>query len=150
MAQIRKMLEHEAELVLRLWNENCLEAAGAALSDRDAANVLALLRQYASHKDVFCLVSEEQDGLVGFLTARAASHPLMQGLVGEIEELFVQPHHRRSGIGTELVNHAVSILRQQGASPLRVLACAESPTAREFWRSLGWEHDLDAYSLYDK
>ena len=46
MAQIRKMLDHEAEEVLKLWNENCLEAAYRVLSDSEAASVLFLLRQY--------------------------------------------------------------------------------------------------------
>ena len=148
MDQIRKMLEREAEAVLNLWNDNSLEAAGASLSAPEAAGVLAALRRYAAHPQAFCLVAEAESGLVGFLTACIDSHPVLEGLSGEIEELYVQPQSRRTGIGSALVLQAAAMLRQQGAETLRVLACTESPVARAFWLGLGWEQDLVVYSLY--
>ena len=148
MAQIRKMLESEAEAVIDLWNTNSLEAAGASLSAYEAAGVLAALRKYAAHPEAFCLLAEAESGLVGFLTAHTASHPVLEGLVGEIEELYVLPNARRSGIGAALVQQAAAMLRQQGAGTLRVHACAESPVARGFWQGLGWEQDLVVYSRY--
>ena len=131
------MLESEAESVLHLWNDNSLEAAGASLSASEATGVLAALRKYAAHPQAFCLVAEAESGLVGFLTAHTASHPVLEGLVGEIEELYVQPHARRGGIGSALVQQAAAMLRQHGAGTLRVHACAESPVARGFWRAWG-------------
>ncbi len=137
MSQIRKMLESEAEAVLNLWNANSLEAAGAGLSASEAAGVLAALRKYAAHPQAFCLVAEAESGLVGFLTAHTASHPVLEGLVGEIEELYVQPQVRRAGIGSALVQQAVVVLRQYGTGTVRVHACAESEVARCFWQSSG-------------
>jgi len=147
MAQIRKMMESEAGQVLALWNENCVEAAGRSLSDSESAGVLRLLRQYASHRDAFCLVAEEQGQLVGFVTACLLSHPVMEGCCGEIEELYVQPHTRRCGIGSGLVSQAVALLRQQGASSIRTHVCTDSPLAKSFWQHLGWEHNLAVFSL---
>jgi len=147
MAQIRKMMESEARQVLALWDENCIEAASRSLSDEESANVLRLLRQYASHRDAFCLVAEEQGQLVGFVTACLLAHPVMDGRCGEIEELYVRPHTRRHGIGAALVNQAVALQRQQGASPIRTHACADSPVAKSFWQHLGWEQCVAVFSL---
>jgi len=147
MALVRKMTESEARQILALWNENCLEAAGHGLPDDESANVLRLLRQYASHRDAFCLVAEEQGQLVGFVTACLLAHPVMEGQIGEIEELYVRPLARQRGIGSALANQAVTLLRQQGASSIRTHVCADSPLAKSFWQHLGWEHCLAVFSL---
>jgi ribosomal protein S18 acetylase RimI-like enzyme len=147
MARIRKVAESEAGEVLAMWNENCVEAAGRGLSDGESAHVLQILRQYASHGNAFCLVAEEQGQLVGFVTACLLAHPVMESQCGEIEELYVQPHGRRRGIGSALVNQAVALLRQQGASSIRTHVCADSPLAKSFWQHLGWEHCLAVFSL---
>mgnify|MGYP001143178690 FL=1 len=115
MFQIRKMRLTEAAQVLELWNENCLEAAQRSLSADESTSVLIALGQYAAHPQAFCLVAEVNGELAGFLTSHLSSHPILEGLVGEIEELFVQPQVRRSDIGSALVREAVNLLRQQGA-----------------------------------
>ena len=148
MPQIRKMLATETNAVLTLWNENCTEAANAPLSEPDAARVLTALAKYTTHPQAFCLVAEADGELVGFLTVHHTSHPILEGVAGEIEELYVQPQMRRRGIGSTLVQQAVSLLRQQDASPIRVHACAESLVARAFWQHIGWEQDLVVYAIY--
>ena len=86
--------------------------------------------------------------LAGFLTSHLSSHPILEGLVGEIDELFVQPLMRQHGIGAALVQQAVALLRQQGAGMVRVHACAGSSVARAFWAHLGWDQDMVVYSQY--
>jgi ribosomal protein S18 acetylase RimI-like enzyme len=148
MVQIRKMRESETKKVLELWNENCLDATNRTLSDDEAEAINSALRQYASHGDAFCLAAEKDNKLVSFLTARITMHPILEGIAGEIEELYVQPNVRHKGIGTALVSQAVYLLREKGASTIRVHACVDSKTARDFWQSLGWENDLATFSLY--
>jgi ribosomal protein S18 acetylase RimI-like enzyme len=149
MAQVRKMLASEAGGVLRLWNENCREAGNRSLSDDAAGRVLAALQKYASHTEAFCLVAEEGSGLVGFLTARITTHPILEGIAGEIEVLYVHPEVRRRGIGAALVKEAVKLLQLSGTGTIRVYACAESQVARNFWQYLGWEQDLTVFSSYE-
>jgi GNAT superfamily N-acetyltransferase len=148
MMLVRKMRENETEKVLDLWNENCLEATNRPLSDDEAEAIHSALSQYASHEDAFCLTAEKDNRLVSFLTARIILHPILEGKAGEIEELYVQPQVRHKGIGSALVSQAVYLLREKGASTIRVHACIESKTARDFWQSLGWENDLATFSLY--
>jgi ribosomal protein S18 acetylase RimI-like enzyme len=148
MVQISKMRENETEKVLDLWNENCLEATNRNLSDDEAEAISSALRQYASHEDAFCLTGEKDNKLVSFLTARITMHPILEGKAGEIEEFYVQPNVRHKGIGSALVSQAVYLLREKGASTIRVHACIDSKTAKDFWQSLGWENDLATFSLY--
>ncbi len=148
MIQIRPMQLNESEPVLGLWNENCMEAAGRFLTDAEANQVLANLRQYANHPEVFCLVAVAEDGLCGFVTAGAFSHPVMPGRTGEIEELYVRDDVRRSGVGAKLVEEAVAKLQMMGADVIRSQAAADASLVRQFWQALDWERDLEVFSLY--
>ena len=148
MFQIRKMRLIEAAQVLTLWNENCLEAAQRSLSADESTSVLIALGQYAAHPQAFCLVAEVNGELAGFLTSHLSSHPILEGLVGEIDELFVLPVMRQHGIGASLVQQAISLLRQAGAGTIRANVCAGSSVARAFWAHLGWDQDMVVYSQY--
>ncbi|HCI81659.1 MAG TPA: hypothetical protein DHW02_18435, partial [Ktedonobacter sp.] len=99
MAQIREMHEHEAEYVRNLWLQMCAEA-GTPLGEKEAQQILANLQQYATHQEVHCFVAEEQHLLIGFLTCIVTGHPVMPGLSGDIEELYVQsgPHQKTAQV----------------------------------------------------
>lgn len=149
MAYIRKMREHETESVLALWNMNAVEAAGHELAEANWIHIRYALERYATHPDVCCLIAEDRSEAVGFVTANVSSHPAMDGLCGEIEELYVKPQVRRKGIGTALVEQAMSFLRAQGATVFRAHVCIESQSAIAFWRHAGWENDLATFSCYE-
>lgn len=149
MPQIRRILKDEANMVLLLWNENCLEAAGQSLLNNELSNVEKRLIRYASHSNAFCFVAEEKNEFIGFVTACLISHPVMEeGLSGEIEELYVLPKMRRSGVGSELVKCAVNSMRTRGASIIRTQVSMESQLAQKFWQNLGWENDMTIFSFY--
>jgi len=147
VVKIRTMLADEAQTVLTLWNENCLEAAGRSLGPDESVQVLKLLLQYAAHNHAFCFVAESKTELVGFITACLISHPVLASFSGEIEELYVQPQSRHLGIGAKLVESAVNSMRDLGASTIRTTADVSSHSAKEFWRHLGWSNDLTIFSL---
>lgn len=152
MAQIREMHEHEAEYVRNLWLQMCAEA-GTPLGEKEAQQILANLQQYATHQEVHCFVAEEQHLLIGFLTCIVTGHPVMPGLSGDIEELYVQPDPHQKTTQTELVRQAVALMQAQGASSIhrQIGIGAESleeGEQRTFWQSLGWENDMTIYSIY--
>ncbi len=152
MAQIRNMHEHEAERVRDLWLQMCAEA-GTPLPEKAAQQILANLKQYAAHQDVCCFVAEEQHLLSGFLTGSVTGHPVMPGLSGEIEELYVQPGPDEQTVQAELVRQAVAFMQARGARSIhvRIGIGDESPDEgkqRAFWQSLGWENDMTIYSIY--
>ncbi len=151
MIQFRVMREDEAERVRDMWLQMCAEV-GTPLPEISAKMILANLRHYASHPMVRCFVAEEQGVLVGFITCAVRTHPVMPGLSGEIEELYMQAHQRKQEIRSHLVKQAVSFLRGQGVTNIHVTICVGNPECVElhaFWQSLGWENDMTIFSIYD-
>ncbi len=152
MAQIRNMHEHEAERVRDLWLQMCAEV-GTPLPESSASLILANLKQYATHQAVHCFVAEEQHILIGFVTCSVTEHPVMPGLTGEIEELYVQPDPHEQTVQAELVRQAVAFMQGRGARSIhtRIGIGEESPeegAQRAFWQSLGWENGMTIYSIY--
>lgn len=109
MIMIRFMQTEEAEQVLMLWQEACIEAVGSSLSDVSANQVLQSLKVYATHEKCHCIVAIHDSEMVGFATYCLLDHPIQPGYAGEIEELYVQPLADRIQIQTDLVHHAVVI-----------------------------------------
>ncbi len=152
VAQIRSMQGHEAERVRDLWLQMCAEV-GTPLPERAAQQILANLKQYAAHEEVRCFVAEDGRGLIGFLTCSVTGHPVMPGLAGEIEELYVQAGPQQQAVQAELVRQAVVFMQARGASSIHVRMGIgdESPKEgeqRAFWHSLGWVNDMTVYSIY--
>lgn len=152
MAQIRIMRQDEAERVRDLWLQMCGED-GAPLPEENARQILANLKQYPAHQDVRCFVAEEQHVLIGFLTCSITGHPVMPGLSGEIEELYVQPGPDSQTARADLVKQAVIFLQTRGAGSIhtRIGIGADSPKEKDqraFWQTLGWENGMTLYSIY--
>ncbi len=146
------MEEHEAERVRDLWVHMCAEA-GTPLPETSAQLILTNLRQYANHQVVHCFVAEEQHNLIGFVTCSVTGHPVMPGLAGEIEELYVQPDTQRYVIQADLVRQAVLFMQARGAGSIHARICVgkecpEEEELRAFWLSLGWENDMTIFSIY--
>lgn len=152
MAQIRNMQASEAGRVRDLWLQGSAEV-GAPLPEASARQILANLKQYPAHQTVRCFVAEEQGTIIGFLTCSVMGHPVMPGLSGEIEELYVQPHPQRHEIKVELVGQAVKFMQALGAGSIHARICIgdecpEEAELRAFWQSLGWVNDTTSYAIY--
>jgi hypothetical protein len=152
MIQIRTMKEQEAGRVRDLWLQMCMEA-GTSLPEKSAQIILNNLKQYASHPMVRSFVAEEEQAIIGFVTCCVLAHPVMPGLAGEIEELYVQPCIHRREMKADLVQEAVNFLQEQGARSIHTQICVgeeDCPEVelRAFWQSLGWENDMTIYSIY--
>lgn len=152
MAQIRNMQESEAERVRDLWLQMCAEA-GTPLPAASSQLILNNLKQYATHQMVRCCVAEEQSTLIGFVTCAVTSHPVMPGLTGDIEELYVQPASHQQEIRANLVRHAVAFMQTLGVGSIHTTICVgkgcpEEKELKAFWQSLRWENDMTIFSIY--
>ncbi|MEO8972402.1 MAG: GNAT family N-acetyltransferase [Ktedonobacteraceae bacterium] len=152
MTQIRNMQESEAERVRDLWLQMCTEA-GTPLPAASSSLILNNLKQYATHQMVHCFIAEEQQTLIGFVTCAVTEHPVMPGLTGDIEELYVQPTSNQQEVQADLVRHAVTFMQTQGARSIHTSICVgkecpDEKALRTFWQSLGWENDMTIYSIY--
>lgn len=64
---------------------------------------------------------------------------LQHGLVGRITLLIVDVHHRRRGIGSQLLTMAQEELSSRGCQMLEVMSDIELRNAHGFFRSLGFD-----------
>ncbi len=58
--------------------------------------------------------------------------------VGQVEDLFVHPSYRRSGIATALIHECVTLARRRGAGPV-VIVADPADTPKQAYAALGWQ-----------
>jgi ribosomal protein S18 acetylase RimI-like enzyme len=75
------------------------------------------------------LVAEEDDEIAGFVQGHHSNG------VGTVLRLYVDPDHRRSGLGTALFEAATEALTAAGADRIRAMALAANEQGCSFYRS---------------
>ena len=126
---IRPAGSEEIEEVLALWSE----AEAEPTHTDDAASLRRLLR----HDPGSLLVAELDGRLVGTVVSG------WDGWRGSIYRLVVHPRHRRQGLASELLSEAESRLSKVGAKRIQAIVVASDHGATGFWRTSGWEEQVD-------
>ncbi|MDQ3788326.1 MAG: GNAT family N-acetyltransferase [Actinomycetota bacterium] len=147
---IRRIRDGEGDLVGHLWDRMCREIPdGGPLTDDGRRRIARMLDACAWHRDAFCLVATDDTDIVGFVNGRVdVEEGLLPGALGMIDSLYVVPEYRHAGVSTALARAAIAWLRQQGASTIRYLSCADATDDHRFWRSLGFVSDMVCLSSY--
>ena len=126
---IRPAGSEDIEEVLALWSE----AEAEPTHTDDVASLRRLLR-----RDPRSLLVAELDGrLVGTVVSG------WDGWRGSIYRLVVHPRHRRQGLARELLSEAESRLSEVGAKRIQAIVVASDQAATGFWRTSGWEEQVD-------
>ena len=76
-----------------------------------------------------CFVAVERDSILGYYSLEKISES-----VYELDALFVEPAHIGTGVGRLLIQHALPVLKQRGATRLVIQG---DPNAMEFYRAAG-------------
>ncbi len=94
-------------------------------------------------------VAEVDGEVCGFITAEQWSPPpVFDDKPGVyINELYVEPSRRRSGIGTQLVNAVKEWAIEVGAHQLRAGIVASNEAAASFWREIGGQPVARTFAL---
>lgn len=96
--------------------------------------------------DGVVFVAEEGGVVVGYLAgAMRPNESYRRGRRSELENMFVRPFIRRSGVGSLLIDAFVSWSRKQGAGEVYVSAYFGNDRAVSFYKHNGFEsysHDL--------
>lgn len=88
----------------------------------------------------FILVSENIEGIDGFIRVSSASTPPVEGCSDmEIATLYVQPRHHGKGIGKRLLQAALQHSRDCAAPSVWLTTNAENTPAIAFYLSQGFE-----------
>jgi ribosomal protein S18 acetylase RimI-like enzyme len=94
-------------------------------------------------------VAETQGGLTGYLIVVLVMSVEHQGLMGEIDELFVMPEARSQSTGARLLAAAEAALVQRGCVRLQLQLASGNARARAFYERLGFAARA-GYGLFDK
>ena len=85
---------------------------------------------------------------LGYVYATTRVVPGMKsGKIGIIEELYVVPECRKSSVATELVSHAIALLRERGADRIQTRVLAQNLPARAFWQRTGFVENVAIMEL---
>ena len=92
------------------------------------------------------LLAETASGSpVGFLFASVATRDAFfhERHRGRIDDVWVRPGHRRSGIGRALADAALAWIRAQGPGRVILQVARRNEAGQAFWRSLGFGAFMD-------
>ena len=84
---------------------------------------------------------DEADRAVGFIQLYPVYSSLRMARALILNDLFVDPGHRRLGVARSLMNAARDFARSAGAVSLSLETARDNATARALYESLGWAHD---------
>jgi 8-oxo-dGTP diphosphatase len=101
------------------------------------AEVQAAAQRFRESLTMDVLVAEVDGQVVGFLALSFIS--ALSGLRALIDDLAVDPAHRRQGIGAALVEAAIQRADRRGATHLLVDTSRGDPSARDFYQVCGFE-----------
>ena len=117
-------IEHY-EGMLALWRA----CEGVGLSEADSRQSI---ESHLDHNPGMSFVATTEDRLIGVVLA---GH---DGGRGYIHHLAVHPDCRRRGIGRELVERCLQVLKHAGIRRCHVLIFNHNTDGMAFWESAGW------------
>jgi GNAT superfamily N-acetyltransferase len=128
--EVRTATENDRETLQELWREfagtpppwveRAEEGTFAALDEAIAAGT--------------AMVAEDDGRTIGFAAGLSRGERN-----AELTEIYVRPHARRSGVGTELVR---AVLAALGAPHVTVAVGVDNDGARRFYRGLGFRPEM--------
>lgn len=108
--------------------------ANAAMT---ADEVVAASVRFRESTNLDVLVADSGDQVIGFLVLSFVS--TLTGLRAWIDDVVVDPTHRRQGIGKALVEAAIQRSSRRGATHLFMDTSRGNPHAQEFYAACGFE-----------
>ena len=152
MVTIREARESDVEglvdLVVRLKRLNGefdpLFSARSDCAERAREYLLSAIRDSKNH---LVLVAEDNGKIIGVLKADIRERLFYSpSIEGAIVDFYVMPEYRRKGLGKQLLERAIAILRERGAQ----LITAEFPTLNQiavnFYTKMGFRPLVSVYA----
>ena len=126
----------DAHLVGRLLHDFNVEFDEEATPS--AADFAGRFEHLLTRDDVLVLLAEEGAATTGFAYLTLRPTPYYDGLLGQLEELYVVPELRDQGIGTVLLTTAVERIVAKGAAELHINVDEVDVDTRRFYERHGF------------
>jgi len=92
------------------------------------------------HNDRGCILVAEVIGrVIGMCTGQLVISTAEGGPAVVVEDMVVDPAHRRRGVGRSLMKAMAGWAGEQGATRLQLLADKNNPPALAFYERIGWQ-----------
>lgn len=85
------------------------------------------------------LVAEAVGRVIGMCTGQVVISTAEGGPAVLVEDMVVDPAHRRRGVGRALIKAMTRWAEEQGATRLQLLADRNNPPALAFYERIGWQ-----------
>ena len=131
--------EH-AEVLGRLLHDFNVEFDSPTPSARELATRFAVL---LGQDDQLALLAGTPEAPTGFAYLTLRGTPYHDGPVALLEELYVVPHLRGRGTGTQLLTAAMDLVRSRGAQEMQINVDEVDADARRFYERHGFRNDGD-------
>jgi PhnO protein len=130
---IRRVIETDFEVVYDFINtlEECV-------FDKESQHAI-FIENLSNPKHIF-LLAEINQTPIGFLSCHVQNLIHHGGLVGEIQEMFVDENYRSQQIGTQLLNKLKSIAMQNNLLQIEVTSSFKREKAHAFYEREGFPH----------
>jgi ribosomal protein S18 acetylase RimI-like enzyme len=116
-------------------------------SDRAAAE--RFLRERFALGDSFVFVAERPGGgLAGFTQLYPTLSSVSLAPILVLNDLFVDPDARRSGVGRALLEAAHAFARERGAVRVTLETARDNASAQRLYEALGYERDVAFYRYH--
>lgn len=109
-------------------------------SDPSRARVF-LAERFAHHESLILLACDEQGAGLGFTQLYPLFSSVRTVRIYLLNDLFVAPDARRSGVGKALLNASAEHARALGAAGLWLQTELDNAAAQALYESLGWKRD---------
>ena len=136
--------------VVRLATPGDLDAVAALfdayrvfyLQPSDVARGRAFLEQrYALRESVVLVAQDASGALLGFTQLYPSFTSAGTARIWILNDLFVDPAHRRGGVGKALIHAAVSVARRTGAVAGSLATQETNTAAQALYEALGFNRD---------
>lgn len=128
---VRKMTIDDYEDVYALW----MSCKGMGLNNLDDSR--EGIDSFLRRNPETCFVAIDKGTVIGVIIS---GH---DGRRGYVYHTAVHPDYRRQGIGSSLVDYAMSALKDEGINKVAMLVFARNETGNAFWETEGFTPRTD-------
>lgn len=98
------------------------------------------LTERISRKEAVVFLAERSGEALGFTLLYPSFSSISLRPIWVLNDLYVRPAERRSGVGARLLRHAVEFARENGAEYLTLETAKDNP-AQRLYEAEGWRRD---------
>ena len=100
-----------------------------------------------NNHDVCGLVYEQDNKIIGIAHYRKMPSPLRGKYIGFLDDLFVEPNHRKKGVGEKIIKEIKVISKRNNWNLVRWITRDDNIKAKSLYKKLSKKTNWEVYEL---